>query len=174
LGFTDQAVLRGELRRLFAWLKDKAVTAITTGERGEGQLTRYGIEEYVSDCVILLDNRVLDQIATRRIRIVKYRGSSHGTNEYPFLIDDGGISVMPITSAGLEHHTSSDIVPTGVSDLDRMFATGGFFRVKPYVGSDEVLAGAVLRASCGTAKSSCRDRRHRRLPAVSANRLRHR
>jgi circadian clock protein KaiC len=137
-------VLRGELRRLFAWLKEKGVTAIITGERGEGQLTRFGIEEYVSDCVILLDNRVLDQITTRRIRIVKYRGSSHGTNEYPFLIDDAGISVMPITSAGLEHKTSSDIVPTGVADLDRMFATGGFFR-----GSSVLISGLA-----GTGKST--------------------
>jgi circadian clock protein KaiC len=143
-GFTDQAVLRGELRRLFAWLKEKGVTAIITGERGEGQLTRFGIEEYVSDCVILLDNRVLDQITTRRIRIVKYRGSAHGTNEYPFLIDDGGISVMPITSAGLEHKTSSDVVPTGVADLDRMFATGGFFR-----GSSVLISGLA-----GTGKST--------------------
>ena len=143
-GFTDQAVLRGELRRLFAWLKEKGVTAIITGERGEGQLTRFGIEEYVSDCVILLDNRVLDQITTRRVRIVKYRGSAHGTNEYPFLIDDGGISVMPITSAGLEHKTSSDVVPTGVADLDRMFATGGFFR-----GSSVLISGLA-----GTGKST--------------------
>ncbi len=143
-GFTDEAVLRGELRRLFAWLKDKGVTAIITGERGEGQLTRYGIEEYVSDCVILLDNRVLDQITTRRVRIVKYRGSAHGTNEYPFLIDDSGISVMPITSASLEHETSSDIVPTGIADLNRMFATGGFFR-----GSSVLISGLA-----GTGKST--------------------
>jgi circadian clock protein KaiC len=143
-GFSDQAVLRGEIRRLFAWLKEKGVTAIITGERGEGQLTRYGIEEYVSDCVILLDNRVLDQVTTRRLRIVKYRGSAHGTNEYPFLIDDRGISVLPITSAGLEHQTSSDIVPTGVADLDAMFATGGFFR-----GSSVLISGLA-----GTGKST--------------------
>jgi circadian clock protein KaiC len=143
-GFTDQAVLRGEIRRLFAWLKDKGVTAIITGERGEGQLTRYGIEEYVSDCVILLDNRVLDQVSTRRLRIVKYRGTAHGTNEYPFLIDERGISVLPITSAGLEHRTSSDIVPTGIADLDAMFATGGFFR-----GSSILISGLA-----GTGKST--------------------
>jgi circadian clock protein KaiC len=143
-GFSDQAVLRAELRRLFAWLKEKGVTAIITGERGEGQLTRYGIEEYVSDCVILLDNRVLDQITTRRLRIVKYRGSAHGTNEYPFLIDDRGISVLPITSAGLAHKTSDDIVPTGISDLDAMFATGGFFR-----GSSVLISGLA-----GTGKST--------------------
>lgn len=143
-GFSDQAVLRGEIRRLFAWLKEKGVTAIITGERGEGQLTRYGIEEYVSDCVILLDNRVLDQISTRRLRIVKYRGSAHGTNEYPFLIDDNGISVLPITSAGLEHKTSANVVPTGVADLDAMFGTGGFYR-----GSSVLISGLA-----GTGKST--------------------
>ena len=143
-GLTDQAILRAELRRLFSWLKDKGVTAIITAERGEGQLTRYGIEEYVSDCVILLDNRVFDQVTTRRLRIVKYRGSAHGTNEYPFLIDDRGISVMPITSAGLEHQTSADVVPTGVADLDHMFGIGGFFR-----GSSVLISGLA-----GTGKST--------------------
>lgn len=135
-GLTDQAVLRAELRRLFGWLKEKGVTAIITAERGEGQLTRYGIEEYVSDCVILLDNRVFDQVTTRRLRVVKYRGSAHGTNEYPFLIDDRGISVMPITSAGLVHKTSSDTVPTGIPDLDKMFGIGGFYR-----GSSVLISG---------------------------------
>lgn len=143
-GFKDQAVLRAELRRLFGWLKDRGVTAVITGERGEGQLTRYGIEEYVSDCVILLDNRVHDQVTTRRLRIVKYRGSSHGTNEYPFLIDDRGVSVMPITSAGLAHKISSEVVPTGVADLDAMFGEGGFFR-----GSSILLSGLA-----GTGKST--------------------
>jgi circadian clock protein KaiC len=143
-GFTDQAVLRAELRRLFGWLKDQGVTAIITGERGEGQLTRYGIEEYVSDCVILLDNRVRDQVTTRRLRVVKYRGSSHGANEYPFLIDDRGISVMPITSVGLRHKISSDIVPTGVAGLDGMFALGGYYR-----GSSVLISGLA-----GTGKST--------------------
>ena len=143
-GFKDEAVLRAELRRLFGWLKDRGVTAVITGERGDGQLTRYGIEEYVSDCVILLDNRVHDQVTTRRLRIVKYRGSPHGTNEYPFLIDDRGISVMPITSAGLQHKISSDIVPTGVADLDAMFGLGGFYR-----GSSVLLSGLA-----GTGKST--------------------
>ncbi|MBV1688249.1 circadian clock protein KaiC [Novosphingobium sp. G106] len=143
-GLTDQAVLRAELRRLFAWIKDKGVTAIITAERGEGQLTRYGIEEYVSDCVILLDNRVLDQVTTRRLRVVKYRGSAHGTNEYPFLIDDRGISVMPITSASLEHQTSSEVVPTGIAGLDKMFGIGGFFR-----GSSVLISGLA-----GTGKST--------------------
>ena len=143
-GFIDQGVLRAELRRLFGWLKDKGVTAVITAERGEGQLTRYGIEEYVSDCVILLDNRVHDQVTTRRLRVVKYRGSQHGTNEYPFLIDDRGVSVMPITSAGLEHKISSEVVSTGVADLDAMFGKGGFYR-----GSSILLSGLA-----GTGKST--------------------
>lgn len=143
-GLSDTAVLRSELRRLFAWLKDKGVTAIVTGERSEGQLTRYGIEEYVSDCVILLDNRVQDQVTTRRLRVVKYRGSAHGTNEYPFLIDDQGISVMPITSAGLAHHISPDPVPTGVSGLDAMLGIGGYYR-----GSSILVSGLA-----GTGKST--------------------
>ena len=143
-GFTDKGILRAELRRLFAWLKDKGVTAIITGERGDGQLTRYGIEEYVSDCVILLDNRVEEQITTRRLRVVKYRGSAHGTNEYPFLIDDRGISVMPITSAGLGHKISLESISTGVSGLDAMLGRGGYFR-----GSSVLISGLA-----GTGKST--------------------
>lgn len=127
-GLTNAAILRSELRRLFEWLKDKGVTAIVTGERGDGQLTRHGLEEYVSDCVILLDNRVHDQITTRRLRVVKYRGSSHGTNEYPFLIDDQGVTVMPITSAGLDYAASADRVSSGIPDLDAMLEGKGFFR----------------------------------------------
>jgi circadian clock protein KaiC len=136
-GFGDSTILRAELRRLFAWLKARGVTAIITAERGEGQLTRHGIEEYVSDCVILLDNRVIDQITTRRLRVVKYRGSAHGTNEYPFLIDEGGISVLPVTSAGLDYTVSSEVVPTGVPDLDAMLGAGGFWR-----GSSVLVTGA--------------------------------
>ena len=143
-GFDDAAVLRAELRRLFSWLKDRGVTAIITGERGDGQLTRFGIEEYVSDCVILLDNRVQDQITTRRLRIVKYRGSAHGTNEYPFLIDDKGISVLPVTSAALEHKVSSEIVSTGVGGLDAMLGLGGFFK-----GASILISGLA-----GTGKST--------------------
>ena len=101
--FTDTATLRSELQRLFAWLKARGVTAVITGERGEGQLTRHGIEEYVSDCVIVLDHLVTDETSTRRLRVLKYRGSLHGTNEYPFLIGERGISVQPITSLGLQH-----------------------------------------------------------------------
>ena len=154
-GLTNQAVLRAEIRRLFVWLKDRGLTAIITGERGEGQLTRYGIEEYVSDCVILLDNRVLDQVTTRRLRVVKYRGSSHGTNEYPFLIDKSGISVLPITSAGLQHEVSSEIVPTGVGGLDQMFGLGGFYRgssilVSGLAGTGKSTFGALFAdAMCG-------------------------
>lgn len=127
-GLSNTAVLRAELRRLFEWLKDKGVTAIITGERGEGQLTRHGLEEYVSDCAILLDNRVSEQVSTRRLRIVKYRGSAHGANEYPFLIDKDGITVMPITSAGLDHPASMERVSTGIADLDAMLEGGGYYR----------------------------------------------
>ena len=109
-GFSNTAILRAELRRLFRWLKAKGVTAIITAERGETSLTRYGLEEYVADCVIVLDHRVDGQMATRRLRIVKYRGSSHGTSEYPFLIDEGGISILPITSTGLEHEAGTERV----------------------------------------------------------------
>jgi circadian clock protein KaiC len=143
-GLADTAILRAELRRLFAWLKDKGVTAIITAERGDGQLTRFGIEEYVSDCVILLDNRVEEQVTTRRLRVVKYRGSAHGTNEYPFLIDDEGISVLPITSAGLKHKISREAVSTGVGDLDAMLGIGGYFR-----GSSVLVSGLA-----GTGKST--------------------
>src|SRR6185436_7472259 len=117
-GFSNQAILRAELRRLFRWLKDKGVTAIITAERGDGTLTRHGLEEYVSDCVILLDHRVENQISTRRLRVVKYRGSLHGTNEYPFLIDEDGISVLPITSLKLNNEVSSQRIPTGIPALD--------------------------------------------------------
>ena len=127
-GLSNAAVLRAELRRLFNWLKDRGVTAIVTGERGEGQLTRHGLEEYVSDCVILLDHRVENQLSTRRLRVVKYRGSAHGTNEYPFLIDDQGISVMPITSAGLDHVVSEERISSGIPGLDEMMGGEGFYR----------------------------------------------
>jgi circadian clock protein KaiC len=143
-GLADSTILRAELRRLFGWLKDKGVTAIITAERGEGQLTRFGIEEYVSDCVILLDNRVQDQVVTRRLRVIKYRGSAHGTNEYPFLIDDEGISVLPITSAGLGHAISDEAVPTGIKDLDAMLGIGGYFK-----GSSVLISGLA-----GTGKST--------------------
>lgn len=143
-GLSDSAILRSELRRLFAWLKDKGVTAIITAERGEGQLTRYGIEEYVSDCVVLLDNRVVDQVTTRRLRIVKYRGSAHGTNEFPFLIDEQGISVLPITSAVLDHRVSDEVVSSGIAGVDAMLGRGGYYR-----GSSVLVSGLA-----GTGKST--------------------
>jgi circadian clock protein KaiC len=127
-GLENEQLLRSELRRLFEWLKSKNVTAIITGERGEGTLTRYGLEEYVADCVILLDNRVHDQLSTRRLRIVKYRGSAHGTNEYPFIIDEKGITVMPITSSGLEHDASTERLPSGIPDLDQMLEGKGYYK----------------------------------------------
>ncbi len=143
-GFTNEALLRAELRRLFRWLKEKGVTAIITGERGEGQLTRQGLEEYVSDCVILLDHRVRDQVSTRRVRIVKYRGSTHGTNEYPFLVDEDGIHVLPLTSLGLDHPASSERISTGIPRLDGMLGGEGYFR-----GSSILVSGTA-----GTGKTS--------------------
>jgi circadian clock protein KaiC len=127
-GFSNTALLRAEIRRLFQFLKSFGVTAVVTGERGENSLTRYGLEEYVADCVILLDHRVSDQITTRRLRIVKYRGSSHGTNEYPFIIDEQGFSVLPVTSMALRHQVSDEVVSSGVRDLDAMLGVGGYFR----------------------------------------------
>lgn len=143
-GLDNQAVLRAELRRLFHWLKEKGVTAIITGERGEASLTRQGLEEYVSDCVILLDHRVIEQVSTRRLRIVKYRGSTHGTNEYPFLIDEDGISVLPITSLKLNNEVSSEVISTGVPGLNELFKSGGFFK-----GSNILISGTA-----GTAKTT--------------------
>ena len=135
-GLPDEAILRSELRRLFRWLKDKGVTAVITAERGREQLTRHGLEEYVSDCVILLDHRVNDQIATRHLRVVKYRGAMHGTNEFPFLIGDEGISVLPITSLALNHQVSNERIATGIPRLDAMLGGRGFFR-----GSSILLTG---------------------------------
>ena len=143
-GFQNTNILRAELRRLFRWLKDKGVTAVITAEQGDGALTRHGLEEYVSDCVILLDHRVRDQISTRRLRVVKYRGSSHGTNEYPFLIDEQGISVLPITSLGLEHKAASERVSTGIESLDQMLGGKGYYR-----GTSILISGTA-----GTGKTS--------------------
>jgi circadian clock protein KaiC len=126
--FSNEAILRAEIRRLFDWLKDKGMTTVITAERGDGTLTRQGLEEYVSDCVILLDHRVQNQISTRRLRIVKYRGTAHGTNEYPFLIDEDGFSVLPVSSLGLNHKVFEDRISSGIADLDDMLADGGFHR----------------------------------------------
>lgn len=153
-GFSDQAVLRAELRRLFRWLKDRGLTAVITGERGAGTLTRQGLEEYVSDCVILLDHRVEQQISTRRLRVVKYRGTAHGTNEYPFLIDERGIEVLPITSLGLDHSVSAERVSSGVPRLDAMLGGQGYYRgssvlVSGTAGSGKTsLAGHFVDAAC--------------------------
>jgi circadian clock protein KaiC len=143
-GLKNEAVLRGELRRLFAWLKTRGMTTIITAERGDGLLTRHGLEEYVSDCVILLDHRVIGQISTRRLRIVKYRGSTHGANEYPFLIDTKGISVLPLSSASMDYNVSNKRISTGVPQLDDMLGGKGFYR-----GSTVMLSGTA-----GTGKSS--------------------
>jgi circadian clock protein KaiC len=143
-GFKNEAILRAELRRLFRFLKERGVTVVITGERGEGQLTRQGLEEYVSDCVILLDHRVNEQVSTRRMRIVKYRGSSHGTNEYPFIIDRRGLEVLPITALSLQHAASAERVSSGIPRLDTMLGGRGFFR-----GSSILVSGMA-----GTGKSS--------------------
>ena len=140
----NQRILRAELHRLFRWLKEKGVTAIITGERGEDTLTRQGLEEYISDCVIVLDHRVSDQVSSRRLRVVKYRGSTHGTNEYPFLIDEDGISVLPVTSLGLEQAASTQRIPTGVPRLDAMLGGAGYYR-----GSSVLISGTA-----GTGKTS--------------------
>lgn len=141
---SDKTILRAELRRLFHWLKEKKITALITGEKGDGTLTREGLEEYVSDCVIFLDHRINNQISTRRLRIIKYRGSVHGTNEYPFLIDSDGISVMPVTSLKLESKVSTQRVSSGIPTLDEMLSGKGFYR-----GSSILVSGTA-----GTGKTS--------------------
>src|SRR5687768_13580114 len=140
----NHTIVRAELQRLFRWLKNKGVTAIITAERGDGTMTRFGLEEYVADCVILLDHRVIEQISTRRLRIVKYRGTLHGTSEYPFLIGKNGISVLPITSLSLEHKVSNKRISTGIKEIDNMLDGKGFYR-----GSSVLLSGTA-----GTGKSS--------------------
>jgi circadian clock protein KaiC len=143
-GFIHEAVVRAELRRLFRWLKSQGVTAVITGEQGEGTLTRHGLEEYVSDCVLLLSHEVTHQVSTRRLRVVKYRGSAHGTNEYPFLVGAHGLSVLPITALGLQHQASTDRLSSGIARLDAMLGGQGFFR-----GSSVLVSGTA-----GAGKSS--------------------
>ncbi|HET9401490.1 MAG TPA: circadian clock protein KaiC [Candidatus Acidoferrales bacterium] len=142
--FSNVAILRAEIRRLFRWLKDRNLTTVLTAERGEGALTRHGLEEYVSDCVILLDHRTRQQISTRRLRVVKYRGSAHGADEYPFLIDEQGFSVLPLSSLALSYKVSEERVPTGIADLDDMLEGKGYFR-----GSSILISGTA-----GSGKSS--------------------
>ncbi len=143
-GFSNQTILRAELRRLFSWLKDKGITAIITGEKGEHQLTKHGLEEYVADCVIFLDNRANEQRTTRRMKIIKYRGSKHGTSEFPFLIGEKGISVFPVTSLLLTSKSYQDRVSTGIKELDEMLDNKGFFR-----GTAVLISG-----SAGSGKTS--------------------
>lgn len=143
-GITDPGILRLEIKRLFRWIKEKKLTAIVTGELGQGSFTRHGLEEYISDCIIVLDKRIKHEISTRRICVVKYRGSNHGTNEYPFVIDDDGLSVIPITSAGLDSPGSSKKIPTGIPTLDKLFKGKGYAK-----GSTILVSGTA-----GTGKTS--------------------
>ena len=154
-GLQNEGILRAELRRLFRWLRDHELTAVITGERGENTLTRHGLEEYVTDAVIQLDHRVHEQISTRRIRVVKYRGSHHGTNEYPFLIDADGVSVLPVTSLGLEHHASTDRVSSGLAPLDEMLGGKGFFRGSTILVSGRAGTGKTTLAA-HFADAACR------------------
>ncbi len=142
--FSRPSLVRSELRRLFRWLKDRGLTAVITAERGEGMLTRHGIEEYLSDCVVVLDDRIVQDVATRRLRVLKYRGSTHGRNEYPFLIGADGLEVLPITSLGLNQEVSSERVSTGVAGLDEMLGGAGVFR-----GS-----AILVNGSSGTGKTT--------------------
>jgi len=154
-GFSNMGVLRAEFRRLFRWLKDRELTTIVTAERGDGTLTRQGLEEYVSDCVILLDHRIKDQISARRLRIVKYRGTKHGADEYPFLIDERGMSILPVTSLLLDHQVSSERIPTGVPDLDEMLEGKGYFRGSTILLSGTAGSGKTTLAA-SLADATCR------------------
>jgi len=154
-GFSNPGILRAEFRRLFRWLKDRDLTAILTAERGDGTLTRHGLEEYVSDCVILLDHRIKDQISARRMRIVKYRGTKHGADEYPFLIDEQGISILPLTSVQLKHVVSNERVSTGVPDLDAMLEGQGYFRGSSILVSGTAGSGKTTLAA-SFADATCR------------------
>jgi circadian clock protein KaiC len=159
-GLRDHTLIRSELCRMFRWLKDNGLTAIVTGERGEGMLTRYGLEEYVADCVILLDHRVIQQISTRRLRIVKYRGSVHGTDEHPFLLSETGISVLPLTSVGLTHTAPLERISSGIAELDTMLDGKGFFRGSSILVSGTAgvgkssLAMTFLKAACERGESA--------------------
>ena len=154
-GFSNLAIFRAEVRRLFRWLKDRQLTTVVTAEQGDGTLTRHGLEEYVSDCVILLDHRIQEQISTRRLRIVKYRGTSHGADEYPFLIDQSGISVLPLTSVSLSHKVSSERISTGIPDLDSMMQGKGYYRGSSILVSGTAGSGKTT-LSCHFAEASCR------------------
>lgn len=154
-GFSNPGILRAEFRRLFRWLKDRELTTIVTAERGDGTLTRQGLEEYVSDCVILLDHRIKDQISARRLRIVKYRGTKHGADEYPFLIDEHGMSILPLTSLQLQHKVSDERISSGVSDLDEMLEGKGYFRGSSILISGTAGSGKTTLAA-SFADATCR------------------
>jgi circadian clock protein KaiC len=155
-GLPNEAIVRAELRRLFRWLKDKGVTSIITSEKGKETLTRHGLEEYVSDCVIFLDHRLRNQVATRRLRIVKYRGSSHGTNEYPTMIDEEGLSVLPISSVGLQYPVSCEYISTGIDRLDQMLGGKGYYRGSSILVSGTSGTGKTTMAAT-LADRSCRE-----------------
>jgi circadian clock protein KaiC len=158
-GVTDSGILRLEIKRLFRWLKDKKVTAVITGELRQGSYTRHGLEEYISDCIILVDNRVREQISTRRMRVIKYRGSNHGTNEYPFVIDRDGLSVIPITSAGLDQPGTSERVSTGIPTLDKLFQGGGYTRGSTVLASGTAGTGKTSLAAAFAVQSCKRGER---------------
>jgi circadian clock protein KaiC len=158
-GLADDGILRLEIKRLFRWLKEKQVTAIVTGELVQSSYTRQGMEEYISDCIILLDNRVVDQISTRRVRVIKYRGSNHGTNEYPFVIDKDGLSVIPITSAGLDHPGTNEKVSTGIPTLDKMFNGVGYTRGSTILTSGTAGTGKTSVAAAFAVESCKREER---------------
>jgi len=155
-GLPNPGILRAELRRLFRWLKDKGLTAIVTAESGDNGLTRHGLEEYISDCVINLDNRVSDQISTRRLRVLKYRGSAHDANEVPFLIDEGGLSVLPVSSLELDHQAAASRVSSGVPDLDAMLGGEGYFRGSTVLVSGSIGSGKTSLAA-SFARWTCRE-----------------
>jgi circadian clock protein KaiC len=154
-GLPNPLVLRSELRRLFRWLKERGMTVVITGEKGDGTLTRQGLEEYVSDCVIFLDHRVTEQASTRRLRVVKYRGSTHGTNEYPFLIDENGISILPVTSLGLNHEAPTERISSGIPRLDEMFGGEGYFKASTILVSGTAGTGKTSVAAL-LAHSACK------------------
>ncbi len=154
-GLQNETILRAELRRLFRWLRDRDLTVVITGERGEGTITRHGLEEYVTDAVIQLDHRVYEQISTRRIRVVKYRGSHHGTNEYPFLIDADGLSVLPVTSMALQHEASTERVSTGLDGLDEMLGGHGYYRGSTVLATGTAGTGKTTLAA-HFAHAACR------------------
>ncbi len=157
--FSEHTIIRSELQRLFGWFKDKGLTAVITGEKGDGTLTRYGLEEYVADCVIFLDNRIENQIATRRLRIIKYRGSMHGLDEYPYLIDADGVSVLPTSSTGLLAPASSHRISTGIPRLDSMFSAKGYYRGSAILVSGEAGTGKTTVAAAFAAATVARGER---------------